>query len=42
MANLGLLIPDSPAHVPIQSHMQAIDAELAERAGRQQASEARP
>ena len=41
-ANLGLLTPDSPAHVPIQSHMQAIDAELAERAGHQQASEARP
>ncbi len=40
-ANLGLLTPDSPAHVPIQSHMRAIDAELAERAGRQQASEAR-
>jgi hypothetical protein len=40
-ANLGLLNPDSPAHVPIQSHMQAIDAELAERAGHQQASEVR-
>jgi hypothetical protein len=30
--NLGLIIPDSPAHVPIQAHMKAIDAELAERA----------
>lgn len=41
-ANLGLLTPDSPAHVPIQSHMRAIDAELAKRAADQQASEARP
>lgn len=41
-ANLGLLTPDSPAHVPIQSHMQAIDAELAERAGHQQPNKARP
>ena len=32
-ANLGLINPDSPAHVPIQAHMQAIDTELAERAG---------
>jgi hypothetical protein len=39
-ANLGLLAPNSPAHVPIRSHMQAIDAELAERAGHQHASEA--
>ena len=31
-ANLGLITPDSPAHVPIQAHMRAIDAELAERA----------
>lgn len=30
-ANLGLIARDSPAHVPIQAHMQAIDAELAER-----------
>ena len=37
-ANLGLINPDSPAHVPIQAHMQAIDTELAERAGSQQAS----
>ena len=37
-ANLGLLNPGSPAHVPIQAHMQAIDTELAERAGSQQAS----
>ena len=33
--NLGLITPDSPAHVPIQAHMRAIDAELAERAGNQ-------
>jgi hypothetical protein len=32
-ANLGLLTPDSPAHVPILAHMRAIDAELAGRAG---------
>jgi hypothetical protein len=31
-ANLGLITPDSPAHVPIQAHMKAIDAALAERA----------
>ena len=37
-ANLGLLNPDSPAHVPIQAHMQAIDAELSQRAGNRQAS----
>jgi len=36
-ANLGLIARDSPAHVPIQAHMRAIDAELAERAGNQQA-----
>lgn len=40
-ANLGLITPDSPAHVPIQSHMRAIETELAERAGDQRASEAR-
>ena len=34
-ANLGLITPDSPAHVPIQAHIRAIDAELAERAGNQ-------
>ncbi len=39
-ANLGLLTPDSPAHVPIQSHLRAIDAELAERARDRQPSEA--
>jgi hypothetical protein len=27
--NLGLITPNSPAHVPIQAHMKAIDAELA-------------
>ena len=37
-ANLGLINPGSPAHVPIQAHMQAIDTELAERAGCRQAS----
>ena len=35
-ANLSLISPDSPAHVPILAHMQAIDAELARRAGNQQ------
>jgi hypothetical protein len=34
-ANLGLITPHSPAHVPIQAHMKAIDAELAERAENQ-------
>ncbi len=32
-ANLGLITPGSPAHVPILAHLQAIDAELARRAG---------
>ena len=36
-ANLGLINPHSPAHVPIQAHMQAIDTELTRRAGSQQA-----
>ena len=27
-ANLGLITPNSPAHVPIRAHMQAIDTEL--------------
>ena len=40
-ANLGLITSGSPAHVPIRSHMRAIDAELAERARHQQASEVR-
>ena len=31
-ANLSLISPDSPAHVPILAHMRAIDAELARRA----------
>jgi hypothetical protein len=35
-ANLGLITPDSPAHVPILAHMRAIGAELAGRAGNQQ------
>ena len=38
-ANLGLITPDSPAHMPILAHMQAIDAELAVRADGQQRSE---
>lgn len=38
-ANLGLINPDSPAQVPIQSHMRAIDAELGRRSGKQQAGE---
>jgi hypothetical protein len=37
-ANLGLINPGSPAHVPIAAHMRAIDTELAERAGNQHAS----
>jgi len=37
-ANLGLVTGDSPARVPIQAHMRAIDTELAERAGRHHAS----
>ena len=37
-ANLGLITPHSPAHVPIGAHMKAIDAELAERAGNQKAN----
>jgi len=36
-ANLGLIAEDSPAHVPINAQMRAIDAELAERADNQQA-----
>jgi hypothetical protein len=35
-ANLGLISPGSPAHVPILAHMRAIDAELAGRASNQQ------
>jgi len=35
-ANLSLISPGSPAHVPILAHMRAIDAELARRAGNQQ------
>ena len=37
-ANIGLITPGSPAHVPIQAHMRAIDTELTERAGNQQAA----
>ena len=32
-ANLSLISPDSPAHIPILAHLRAIDAELAGRAG---------
>jgi hypothetical protein len=35
-ANLSLIRPDSPAHVPILAQMRAIDAELAGHAGNQQ------
>jgi hypothetical protein len=35
-ANLGLITPNSPAHVPIQAQMRAIDTELTQRAGNQQ------
>ena len=35
-ANLALIAPGSPAHVPILAHMRAIDAELAGRTGNQQ------
>jgi len=38
-ANLGLITPGSPAHVPILAHMQAIDAELAGRAASQHRGE---
>lgn len=31
-ANIGLITADSPAHVPIQAHLRAVEAELAERA----------
>lgn len=41
-ANLGLIYPGSPAHVPIQSHMRAIDAELAKRADGNQAGRLSP
>ena len=35
-ANLNLISTNSPAHVPILSHMRAIEAELAGRAGSRQ------
>ena len=41
-ANLSLISPDSPAHVPILAHMQAIDAELAGRAGEPAAPRRKP
>lgn len=41
-ANLGLITADSPARVPIQTHMRAVDTELAERADRHQVSGALP
>jgi hypothetical protein len=34
-AALALARPGSPAQVPIRAHIDAIDAELASRAGRQ-------
>ena len=37
-ASLGLIKPGSPANVPIKAQMRAIDTELTERAGSQQAS----
>jgi hypothetical protein len=37
-ANLGLITADSPARVPIQSHLRAIDTELADRADGHDAS----
>jgi len=37
-ANLGLVTADSPARVPIQNHLRAIDAELADRADGRHAS----
>ena len=37
-ASLALIAPGSPAYVPILAHMQAIDAELAEPTGNQQAN----
>lgn len=37
-ANLGLITSDSPARVPIQAHLRAIDAELADRADGHHAS----
>jgi hypothetical protein len=35
-ANLTLITPHSPAHVPIQAQMQAIDRGLAQRAQSQE------
>jgi len=35
-ANLSLISPDSPAHVPILAQMRAIEAELAGRADSRQ------
>jgi hypothetical protein len=38
-ANLGLITPGSPAHVPVLAHMQAINAELAGRPASQHRGE---
>jgi hypothetical protein len=38
-ANLGLITADSPARVPIQNHIRAIDTELADRADGHHAGE---
>ena len=40
-ANLGLMNADSPGQGPVGSHLHAIEIELAERAGNQQASQCR-
>ena len=34
-ANVALIAPGSPAHVPILAHIEAIDAKLAGRTGNQ-------
>jgi hypothetical protein len=41
-ASLALVRPDSPARVPILAHLRAVDAELAERAGRGRIGEVTP
>ena len=41
-AALALARPGSPAHLPIRTHLAAIDAELASRAGQRPQPPARP
>jgi len=41
-AALALARPGSPAHMPIRTHLAAIDAELASRAGQQPQPPVRP